>query len=69
MVDELDLADLAARGISFGVSFGIAAGETDPMALHAAADAELTATKRRRYLGEAEPESVRAEDARVRLSA
>ncbi len=69
MVDELDLADLTARGISFGVSYGIAAGETDPKALHAAADAELTATKRHRYLGRTEPEPVAAKDGRVRLSA
>ncbi len=69
MVDELDLAELTARGITFGVSFGIAAGETDPKALHAAADAELTAAKRRRYLADAEPRSVRAAAAWVRLSA
>jgi diguanylate cyclase len=46
MVDEFDLGGLKARGISFGVSFGIAAAETDPNALHAAADDELTAAKR-----------------------
>ncbi|HEY2478486.1 MAG TPA: sensor domain-containing diguanylate cyclase [Solirubrobacterales bacterium] len=50
MVDELDLGSLTARGISFGVSFGIAAGETDPKALHAAADQQLAAAKRLRHL-------------------
>jgi diguanylate cyclase (GGDEF)-like protein len=69
MVDELDLADLCARGITFGVSFGIAAGETDPKALHAAADGALTAKKRLGYLRQARPESVRTGDGRVRLSA
>jgi diguanylate cyclase (GGDEF)-like protein len=50
VVDRLDLGDLTARGISFGVSFGVAAGDTDPKALHAAADFELTAAKRLRHL-------------------
>ena len=50
MVDELDLGSLTARGVSFGVSFGIAAGETDPDALHAASDQQLTAAKRLRHL-------------------
>ncbi|HEX4307746.1 MAG TPA: sensor domain-containing diguanylate cyclase [Solirubrobacterales bacterium] len=50
MVDRLELDDLAARGISFGVSFGVAAGDTDPKALHAAADLQLTAAKRLRHL-------------------
>jgi diguanylate cyclase (GGDEF)-like protein len=66
MVDELDLGGLAARGISFGVSFGIAAGETDPKALHAAADEQLTTAKRLRHLkrlpaGEEEPGPEEAE--------
>lgn len=69
MVDELDLADLTARGITFGVSFGIAAGERDPKALHAAADSELTAAKRLGHLRRSARESVRADAARVRLSA
>jgi len=68
-VDDLDLTELAARGVAVGVSFGIAAGETDPKALHAAADGELTATKRLGYLHEARAESVRAGAGRVRLSA
>jgi diguanylate cyclase (GGDEF)-like protein len=64
LVDTIDLGDLTARGISFGVSFGIAAGETDPKALHAAADRELTAAKRLCHLtrvpvaGGGEPELV-----------
>jgi diguanylate cyclase (GGDEF)-like protein len=69
MVDELDLGKLTARGIIFGVSFGIAAGETDPKALHAAADTQLTAAKRLGHLRQTGPESVRAEARRVRLSA
>jgi diguanylate cyclase (GGDEF)-like protein len=69
MVDELDLADLCARGITFGVSFGIACGETDPKALHAAADVKLTAAKRLERLRRAAPESVRAGTGGVRLSA
>jgi GGDEF domain-containing protein len=69
MVDELDLGALTARGISFGVSFGIAAGETDPKALHAAADGELTTAKRLGYMRQAAPGSVRAGTGRVRLSA
>jgi diguanylate cyclase (GGDEF)-like protein len=69
MVDELDLADLTARGITFGVSFGIAAGERNPKALHAAADEELTAAKRLFHLRRSARESVRADAARVRLSA
>jgi diguanylate cyclase len=69
MVDELDLGSLKARGISFGVSFGIAAGETDPKALHAAADGELTASKRLGRLRQAAPTSVRADAGWVRLSA
>jgi diguanylate cyclase (GGDEF)-like protein len=69
MVDELDLPDRVERGVRFGVSFGIAAGETDPKALHAAADAELTAAKRLGRLRQPSPESVRAGEGRVRLSA
>jgi diguanylate cyclase (GGDEF)-like protein len=69
MVDELDLGGLTARGISFGVSFGIAAGETDPKALHAAADAELTAAKRLVRMRPPAPSSVRAGAGWVRLSA
>ena len=69
VVDELDLGSLTARGITFGVSFGIAAGETDPKALHAAADSQLTAAKRLGRLRQAGSESVRAEGRRVRLSA
>jgi diguanylate cyclase (GGDEF)-like protein len=69
MVDELDLGGLAARGITFGVSFGIAAGERDPKALHAAADGQLTAAKRNGHLRQAAPESVRTDAGRVRLSA
>jgi diguanylate cyclase (GGDEF)-like protein len=49
-VGELDLGVLTDRGVSFGVSFGIADGETDPRALHAAADQELTAAKRLKHL-------------------
>jgi hypothetical protein len=51
------------------VSFGIAAGERDPKALHAAADAELTEAKRLARLRQGSPESVRADEGRVRLSA
>jgi diguanylate cyclase (GGDEF)-like protein len=69
MVDELDLADLCARGITFGVSFGIASGVTDPKALHAAADVKLTAAKRLGRLRRAAPESVRTGVGGVRLSA
>jgi diguanylate cyclase (GGDEF)-like protein len=70
MVDELDLDSLTARGINFGVSFGIAAGEYDPMALHAAADAALTAMKRLGRLRQATTlEPVRAGAGWVRLSA
>jgi len=69
MVDELDLGGLTARGIRFGVSFGIASGETDPKALHAAADGKLTAAKRLGHLRRAAPESVRAGVGGVRLSA
>jgi diguanylate cyclase (GGDEF)-like protein len=69
MVDELDLAELTARGITFGMSFGIAAGESDPKALHAAADGELTAAKRLGHLRRSAPESVRAGAGGVRLSA
>ena len=69
MVDELDLTDLAAREITFGVSFGIAAGETEPKVLHATADAELVAAKRLVRLPDAAAESVRTEPGRVRLSA
>jgi diguanylate cyclase (GGDEF)-like protein len=69
MVDELDLGTLRARGVSFGVSFGIATGETDPKALHAAADGELTVAKRLRRLRRPGPESVGADARRVRLSA
>lgn len=50
VVDRLDLGDLTTRGISVGVSFGVAAGATDPKALHGAADFELTAAKRQRHL-------------------
>ncbi|HEY2053187.1 MAG TPA: sensor domain-containing diguanylate cyclase [Solirubrobacterales bacterium] len=69
MVDELDLGALTARGITFGMSFGIAAGEPDPKALHAAADGELTVAKRLGRRRQTGPESVRTEAARVRLSA
>jgi diguanylate cyclase len=69
MVDELDLRELTARGIAFGVSFGIAAGERDPKALHAAADGELTAAKRLGRLRQASPESVRPGAGWVKLSA
>jgi len=68
-VDELDLADLTFRGIPFGVSFGIAADESDPKALHAAADRELTAAKRLGHLRQAGRESVRTGAGWVRLSA
>jgi diguanylate cyclase (GGDEF)-like protein len=50
MVDELAIVGFTGRGISCGVSFGTAAGETDPKALHAAADQRLTAAKRLRRL-------------------
>ncbi len=50
VVDGFDLGDLTARKISFGVSFGVASGHTDPKDLHAAADFELTAAKRLRHL-------------------
>lgn len=69
MVDELDVADLTRRGIRFGVSFGIAAGETDPRALHAAADAALTSTKRVSRLAGPARESIRTREGRVGLSA
>jgi diguanylate cyclase (GGDEF)-like protein len=69
MVDELDLGTLTARGVSFGVSFGIAAGDTDPRALHAAADCELTAAKNLGRLRQADRGSVRGGTAGVRLSA
>jgi diguanylate cyclase (GGDEF)-like protein len=69
MVDELDLGALSTRGISFGVSFGIAAGESDPKALHAAADGELTTAKQLGYVRQAAPGSVRADAGRVRLNA
>ena len=69
MVDDLDLGTLTARGISFGVSFGIAAGEVDPKVLHATADGELTAAKRLGHLRHPDPESVRGAAGRVRLSA
>jgi diguanylate cyclase (GGDEF)-like protein len=68
-VDELDLTDLTKRGIPFGVSFGIAAGESDPKALHAAADRELTAAKRLGHLRQGGRESVRTDAGWVRLSA
>jgi diguanylate cyclase (GGDEF)-like protein len=68
-VDELDLDDLTARGIPFGVSFGIAADESDPKALHAAADRELTAAKRLGRLRRNGRDPVRAGTGRVRLSA
>jgi diguanylate cyclase (GGDEF)-like protein len=68
-VDELDLADLTKRGIPFGVSFGIAADEGDPKALHAAADRELTAAKRLGHLRQDGRESVRTGAGWVRLSA
>ncbi|MBS1889501.1 MAG: GGDEF domain-containing protein [Actinobacteria bacterium] len=48
MVDELDLGSLTARGIPCGVSFGTAGDADDPLALHAAADQQLTAAKRLR---------------------
>ncbi len=69
MVDELDLTDLAARQISFGVSFGIADADSDPNALHAAADAELTAAKRLARARQTSPDSLRAGEGRIRLSA
>jgi diguanylate cyclase (GGDEF)-like protein len=69
MVDELDLGALTERGIRFGVSFGIASGERDPRALHAAADGELTAAKRLGHLRRATPEPVRTGAGWVRLSA
>jgi diguanylate cyclase (GGDEF)-like protein len=69
MVDELDLGALTARGISFGVSFGIAAGESDPRALHAAADGELTAAKRLGRTRRAGEKSIRGDGGGVRLSA
>jgi diguanylate cyclase (GGDEF)-like protein len=68
-VDELDLDDLTSRGIPFGVSFGIAADEHDPKALHAAADRELTAAKRLSRLRRSGRASVRADEGWVRLSA
>ncbi|MGH2938785.1 MAG: diguanylate cyclase domain-containing protein [Solirubrobacterales bacterium] len=68
-VDELDLTDLALRGIPFGVSFGIADDVADPKALHAAADRELTAAKRLGRLRQAGRESVRTGAGWVRLSA
>jgi diguanylate cyclase (GGDEF)-like protein len=69
MVDELDLAELTTRGITFGVSFGIASGEGDPKALHAAADGELTTAKRLGRLRRTAPKSVGSDDGGVRLSA
>jgi len=65
IVDDLDLGSLTGRGITFGVSFGIAAGETDPRALHAAADLELTTAKHLRHLMPAGPaaEGLRAKPA------
>ncbi|MBS1893401.1 MAG: GGDEF domain-containing protein [Actinobacteria bacterium] len=69
MVDELDLTDLTRRGVRFGVSFGIAAGKTDPRALHAAADTELTAAKRLGRRPRRAPDPVLSGDGRVRLSA
>jgi diguanylate cyclase (GGDEF)-like protein len=69
MVGELDLADLAERGVRFGVSFGIATGESNPDELHAAADAALTAAKRRGRTLRPTPESVLPRDGWVRLSA
>jgi diguanylate cyclase (GGDEF)-like protein len=68
-VDELDLDDLTARGIPFGVSFGIAADEGDPKALHAAADRELTAAKHLGRLRRNGGDPVRAGAGRVRLGA
>jgi diguanylate cyclase (GGDEF)-like protein len=50
MVDGLDLGELTERGIKFGVSFGLAADEPNPRALHAAADSRLNAAKRLRHL-------------------
>jgi diguanylate cyclase len=69
MVDELDLADLAERGVGFGVSFGIAAGYDDPKALHAAADGRLTAAKRSGRVQRTASRPVRPDDGRVSLSA
>jgi diguanylate cyclase len=69
MVDELDLGALTERGIAFGVSFGIAAGESDPKALHAAADGELTAAKRLGRVRQASPGPVRGGGGRVSLGA
>jgi diguanylate cyclase (GGDEF)-like protein len=71
IVDDLDLGGLTARGISFGVSFGIAAGETDAKALHAAADDELTTAKRVRHLTRlavVTEEGPRSEERPVRLA-
>jgi diguanylate cyclase (GGDEF)-like protein len=61
VIDGLDLDHLTARGISVGVSFGIADGEAGPKSLHAAADAELTAAKRLRHLT---LETVKVEESR-----
>jgi diguanylate cyclase len=69
MVDELDLADLTDRGVTFGVSFGIAAGESDPKALHAAADGQLTAAKRLGRVRRSPSDSVGTDEGRVRLGA
>jgi diguanylate cyclase (GGDEF)-like protein len=69
MVDDLDLGALTARGISFGVSFGIAAGESDPRALHAAADGELTSAKRLGRTRRADGKSVRGGEGRVNIGA
>jgi diguanylate cyclase (GGDEF)-like protein len=62
VVDGLDLGDLTTRGVSLGVSFGVAAGATDPKALHAAADFELTAAKRRRHLTRVPDPSERSDE-------
>lgn len=48
LVAGLDLGNLAGRGVSIGISCGIATGRRDPWALHAAADQRLTTTKRLR---------------------
>jgi len=45
MVDALDLGALTARGIKFGVSFGLATDPIDAKTLHAEADERLNAAK------------------------
>ncbi|MFT3865558.1 MAG: sensor domain-containing diguanylate cyclase [Solirubrobacterales bacterium] len=50
LVDGLELGELTARGIKFGVSFGLAGGLSEPKTLHAAADQELNTAKHLRHL-------------------